>query len=145
MSAMRLAKLLENAPLEGHTTFGVQQRARYLIEVNDLPELYEAVEFARDNHLELLVLGGGSNVLFVRDFPGLIVIIKLAGIVREGANKLCVAAGENWHDLVEWTLANHPLIRIWQRRSISNAAIATLPIGIVSSSERLEAGILCSK
>ena len=40
MSAMRLAKLLENAPLEGHTTFGVQQRARYLIEVNDLPELY---------------------------------------------------------------------------------------------------------
>ena len=77
MSAMRLSKLLENAPLEGHTTFGVQQRARYLIEVNDLPELYEAVEFARDNHLELLVLGGGSNVLFVRDFPGLIVIIKL--------------------------------------------------------------------
>ena len=104
MSAMRLAKLLENAPLEGHTTFGVQQRARYLIEVNDLHELYEAVEFARDNHLELLVLGGGSNVLFVRDFPGLIVIIKLVGIVREGANKLCVAAGENWHDLVEWTL-----------------------------------------
>ena len=46
MSAMRLSKLLENAPLEGHTTFGVQQRARYLIEVNDLPELYEAVEFA---------------------------------------------------------------------------------------------------
>tara|TARA_B110000977_G_scaffold12881_1_gene16341 strand:+ start:3314 stop:4333 length:1020 start_codon:yes stop_codon:yes gene_type:complete len=107
MSAMRLSKLLENAPLEGHTTFGVQQRARYLIEVNDLPELYEAVEFARDNHLELLVLGGGSNVLFVRDFPGLIVIIKLAGIVHEGANKLCVAAGENWHDLVEWTLVNH--------------------------------------
>ena len=107
MSDMRLSKLLENAPLEGHTTFGVRQRARYLIEVNDLPELYEAVEFARDNHLELLVLGGGSNVLFVRDFPGLVVIIKLAGIVREGANKLCVAAGENWHDLVEWTLANH--------------------------------------
>ena len=102
MSDVRLSKLLENAPLESHTTFGVQQRARYLIEVNDLPELYEAVEFARDNHLELLVLGGGSNVLFVRDFPGLIVIIKLTGIVREGTNKLRVAAGENWHDLVEW-------------------------------------------
>lgn len=107
MRDMCLLRLLENAPLERHTTFGVQQRSRYLIEVNDLPELYEAVEFARDNHLELLVLGGGSNVLFVRDFPGLIVIIKLAGIVREGANKLSVAAGENWHDLVEWTLANH--------------------------------------
>ena len=42
-------------------------------------------------------------------------------------------------------LGFEPLIRIWQRRSILRAAIATLPIGIVSSSERLEAGILCSK
>lgn len=107
MNDARLSTLLENAPLDAYTTFGVTQYARFLIEVSDLPELYEAVEFARDNHLELMVLGGGSNVLFVRDFPGLVIIIKLTGIVRESATRLRIGAGEDWHSLVDWTLANN--------------------------------------
>ena len=106
MNDARLSTLLENAPLDAYTTFGVTQYARFLIEVSDLPELYEAVEFARDNHLELMVLGGGSNVLFVRDFPGLVIIIKLTGIVRESGTRLRIGAGEDWHNLVDWTLAN---------------------------------------
>ena len=106
MNDARLSTLLEHAPLDAYTTFGVTQYARFLIEVSDLPELYEAVEFARDNHLELMVLGGGSNVLFVRDFPGLVIIIKLTGIVRESGTRLRIGAGEDWHNLVDWTLAN---------------------------------------
>ena len=106
MNDARLSTLLENAPLDAYTTFGVTQYARFLIEVSDLPELYEAVEFARDNHLELMVLGGGSNVLFVRDFPGLVIIIKITGIVRESGTRLRIGAGEDWHNLVDWTLAN---------------------------------------
>jgi UDP-N-acetylmuramate dehydrogenase len=107
MSEARLSNLIENAPLEAYTTFGVKQYSHFLIEVTDLPALYEAVEFARDNHLELMVLGSGSNVLFVRDFPGLIIIVKLTGIVQESPTRLRIGAGEDWHALVKWTLANN--------------------------------------
>ena len=107
MSEARLSNLIENAPLEAYTTFGVKQYSHFLVEVTDLPALYEAVEFARDNHLELMVLGSGSNVLFVRDFPGLIIIVKLTGIVQESPTRLRIGAGEDWHALVKWTLANN--------------------------------------
>ena len=51
------------------------------------------------------MLGGGSNVLFTRDFDGLVVRIEIAGFERlgeEGGRHLVrVGAGENWHGTVE--------------------------------------------
>lgn len=51
-----------------------------------------------------MFLGGGSNVLFTRDFDGLVVLNKLGGIeiVEEDSSCAVVRAmgGENWHDLV---------------------------------------------
>jgi len=58
-----------------------------------------------------LVLGGGSNVLFTADFPGLVVINQLTGKqVLDGTDKhgyLRFFAGENWHDCVLWSLENN--------------------------------------
>ncbi|HEY1148708.1 MAG TPA: UDP-N-acetylmuramate dehydrogenase, partial [Pseudoduganella sp.] len=56
-----------------------------------------------------LVLGGGSNLLLTGDFPGLVLHICLEG--REllagdaGHHHVRAAAGENWHEFVQWTLA----------------------------------------
>jgi UDP-N-acetylmuramate dehydrogenase len=55
------------------------------------------------------VLGGGSNLLFTRDFDGLVLHMALAGreIVGEegGCTLVRARAGENWHEFVQWTLA----------------------------------------
>jgi len=57
----------------------------------------------------LLLLGGGSNILFAGDFRGLVLHNQLTGIELAGENSQWVwvkaAAGENWHSFVEWTLA----------------------------------------
>ena len=54
--------------------------------------------------IPLLVLGGGSNVLFTQDFDGLVLKIEIPGMQRDddGVRWLVkVGAGENWHDIVE--------------------------------------------
>ena len=55
------------------------------------------------------VLGGGSNVVLTGDFPGLVLHMAIPGkrLLREDADAWYVAAGagENWHDFVQWTLA----------------------------------------
>jgi UDP-N-acetylmuramate dehydrogenase len=60
--------------------------------------------------LPRLVLGCGSNILLTSDFPGLVLHMELRGIAIERqdtrATYIRVAAGENWHQLVLWTLAH---------------------------------------
>ncbi len=64
----------------------------------------------RREHPELPVmfLGGGSNMLFVQDFPGLLVQVRLQDreILGQDDNYFYVraAAGENWHEFVRWTI-----------------------------------------
>jgi UDP-N-acetylmuramate dehydrogenase len=53
-------------------------------------------------------LGGGSNVLFVTDVPGTVYLNRLRGIeiIRQDPVEVLieVGAGENWHDLVTWSV-----------------------------------------
>ena len=57
-----------------------------------------------------LFLGGGANILFVHDFAGTIIHVGLKGkkIISENKDEITieVAAGENWHDIVMWTVQN---------------------------------------
>lgn len=60
----------------------------------------------------LLILGEGSNVLFLEDFSGTVMVNQLKGIdVREDSDAwhLHVSSGENWHDLVQYTLQGRDL------------------------------------
>lgn len=99
----------ENVDLSGFTTMGVFALARYYIEVQSLSELKEAITFARAKKQKLLVLGGGSNLLFIGDFNGVIVrnLIKGIKLVEEDKDSvvLKVGAGEDWNELVEFTVS----------------------------------------
>ncbi|MGL4206841.1 MAG: UDP-N-acetylmuramate dehydrogenase [Aeromonadaceae bacterium] len=89
-------------------TFGMCAHAAWGFPFTSLPELQALLAEPRWAALPRLVLGGGSNVLFTCDFEGLILLNRLRGIaVREDATHwhLRVAAGENWHELVTWSLA----------------------------------------
>ncbi len=64
----------ENFPLKTFNTFGVEAKAKYFAEVHSLEELKETLQFS---YSPILVLGGGSNVLFTKDFDGLVIKLNL--------------------------------------------------------------------
>ena len=98
------SELRRNAPLEGLSTFRLPATAAELARLEDAAELPEVL----DTELPVLLLGGGSNTLFVDDFPGRVVVNRLRGIDSEIVDRdrvlVTAAAGENWHELVRWTL-----------------------------------------
>mgnify|MGYP003344398621 CR=1 FL=1 len=99
----------ENISLKALNTFGIDVSARYLGAFAGLPELEELIAFASPGkELPLLILGGGSNMLFTSDFNGLVLKNEIRGIekVREDDDHVYVraGAGENWHHFVMYCL-----------------------------------------
>ena len=100
--------VLENYPLKKLNTFGINVKSKYLVEVNSTEEILEIIESEKFKNFKKLVLGGGSNVLFTKDYNGLIILNKIKGkkVTYQDADsvKLLVGAGENWHELVMYTV-----------------------------------------
>lgn len=98
-----------NASLRERNTLRVDARARWLVDVHDAAAIPALVEHPALSGRAPLLLGEGSNVLFVRDHDGPIVTLKTRGVevVPEDGDavRIRVAAGERWDDLVRWTLA----------------------------------------
>jgi UDP-N-acetylmuramate dehydrogenase len=94
----------ENFSLQPYNTFGVEAKTRYFTEVNTIDELKAALIFSKNQSLQLLFLGGGSNILLTKDFDGLAVRLNLKGITEESINEnevlVTAKAGENWHEFV---------------------------------------------
>lgn len=105
------ALIQEHFSLKQRNTFGVEVEARYFAEISTVEELQKAISFAQNQKLPYLFLGGGSNILFTRDFPGIVVQLDMKGITEEktDASKVHITAnaGENWHEFVQYTLAKN--------------------------------------
>ncbi|MEW6468983.1 MAG: UDP-N-acetylmuramate dehydrogenase [Bacteroidota bacterium] len=97
-------EIIENCPLRKLNTFGIDAKARFLVDLNSTEEIKELLSTPQFRSMRKMVLGGGSNVLFTRDFDGAILKNNLKGIelIREDSEHwyLKAAAGENWHALV---------------------------------------------
>ena len=80
-----------------HNTFRVPARAKYFLEINKVSDIPNE---------PALVLGKGANVLFTKDYDGLVVKNNLKGIqvLKEGLIE--VASGEDWIDFVNWSVDN---------------------------------------
>ena len=103
----------ENYSLKNHNTFGVDVSARYFAEVSSAEELIEVLKNLAtlqlpDSPTHPLFLGGGSNILFTKDFEGLVIQLNLKGISEEVINdnevQVTAKAGENWHEFVQYCL-----------------------------------------
>jgi len=98
----------QNISLKAFNTLALPAHAAFYCEVFEAEQIPETIEFSLANKLPWMLLGEGSNIILASDFAGLVIHIKLRGItasVEKDSVWVDVAAGENWHALVEHTLA----------------------------------------
>lgn len=102
-------RITQNASLKSYNTFGIDVKAKSLISVTSIEDL---VSVLKKNYAEdLLILGGGSNMLLTKDVDANVVHIAIKGteVIRETNEFVFVKAnaGENWHEFVLFTLQNN--------------------------------------
>ncbi len=116
-----MMKILKNHDLTKLNTFGVSARAKFFAEIQNERDFLELIKTPEFKNNEKLFLGGGSNVLFTKDFAGIVVLNKLKGIeiIKEDSENVWLKAmgGELWNDLVlfsvdkgYWGLENLSLV-----------------------------------
>jgi len=99
-----MLNLEKNVDLKPFNTFGIRANAKYFSRIHNADQMKELVRseiFKDERHV---VLGGGSNVLFIRDFDGLVIHNETKGIEKVNENddtiSLRASSGELWHSLV---------------------------------------------
>ncbi|MGZ4047771.1 MAG: UDP-N-acetylmuramate dehydrogenase [Bacteroidia bacterium] len=104
-------KILENHSLKKLNTFGIDASARYFTEFSSIEEIKEILSEPKFSNLNRLILGGGSNLLFTKNFDGIVLKNNLKGIelIKEDADFYYVrsAAGEVWHTFVLHCIENN--------------------------------------
>ncbi len=106
-----MIRSLANYPLKKHHTFGTEAYTKYYFEFTETEDL---TDFLATNtlgaDLPVLILGEGSNLLFVNDFDGIIINPNIPGIkiVHEDRNTIWIEAGAGvvWDQLVEYAVFN---------------------------------------
>lgn len=101
-----MIEIRKNVALRTYNTFGIDANAQFFCEITTVEELKEALRLKE--YPNKIILGGGSNMLIVKDIEALVLHIGIKGIhvVEENEDVAIVTAmaGENWHNLVLWTL-----------------------------------------
>ncbi|MEO5602472.1 MAG: UDP-N-acetylmuramate dehydrogenase [Cyclobacteriaceae bacterium] len=101
----------ENVNLLPFNTFGINAQARYLVTVKSVLEVQQLLANDLFEKHRTLILGGGSNILLTKDFEGLVVKNEITEIqvVEEDEARLMlrVGSGENWHDLVMYSVVRN--------------------------------------
>ncbi len=101
----------QQVSLKPYNTFGINAFAKYFAEFSNVESLEELLSSEIATIEKLVILGGGSNILFTKDFEGLVLKNDIKGISKIAEDELHIyikaGAGESWHGLVEYCLANN--------------------------------------
>ena len=112
-------QIQENISLKPLNTFGIDAKAKYFSSFATIDELIELLSYSRLKTQDLptgqagsrLILGGGSNILFTKDFDGIVLKNELKGIqlIKEDDKFFYVkaAAGELWHEFVLYCIEHN--------------------------------------
>ncbi|MFA8341554.1 MAG: UDP-N-acetylmuramate dehydrogenase [Rhodothermaceae bacterium] len=103
-------EIIQNQSLLKLNTFRVDAKAKYFTVIkseNDLKEILKTDLFIQN---KFLVLGSGSNILFTKDFDGLIIKNEISGIKKinetEDTVEIEVGGGVEWDDFVLYSVEN---------------------------------------
>ena len=100
----------KNVPLQSSNSFGIVAKALSLIRIGSEADIAAVLQDPALHAVPKFVLGGGSNIVLTGDVKPLVLKVEIMGtrLVSETAKAWVVeaGAGENWHELVTWTLQN---------------------------------------
>ena len=123
-------EILQDYSLKDLNTFGINVSSRYFASISDINQLKEVLNTDTARNKPMLIMGGGSNILFTGPYPGLIILNKIMGIeITEQDNDsalISAGGGEVWQDLVDFAL-NHNLGGI-ENLSLIPGAVGAAPI-----------------
>lgn len=97
--------ILENVPLSAYSTMRLGGPAAFLVDITSRNEIAEAVAWAEQKKVPMIMIGGGSNIVWTdKGFPGLVMVNKIMRfeVFNEDAENcyLTIGAGENWDEIV---------------------------------------------
>jgi len=102
--------IASNFSLKNYNTFNIDVKSDKFISINSEDQLINFLSQYK-NEENIFVLGGGSNVLFSKDYKGTIVHISIKGkkIIEELDDSIIIEvnSGENWHEFVKWSIENN--------------------------------------
>jgi UDP-N-acetylmuramate dehydrogenase len=95
--------------LKPFNTFGLPAVAQQLVRIAGDADVRRVVDHPELGRAPKFILGGGSNIVLTRDMPQVVLKVEVRGLrlveARADAWIVEAGAGEGWHDLVAWTLA----------------------------------------
>lgn len=106
---MGLMDIRQNVSLKDYSTMRLGGTAAYMVDVHSRTEVQQAIAWAEERNLPVMMIGGGSNIVW-RDegFPGLVIINKIMGFEEQQEDDenyfVHIGAGENWDDVVKRTV-----------------------------------------
>ena len=108
MTLLHGLEISEQTDLQALNSLAVSARAEFFCTVATTEQLLQALAYASERQLQVTALGGGSNVVLAGDISGLVINLGLSGIshqqVSSGQVHVSFAAGENWHQAVQYCL-----------------------------------------
>ena len=97
-------QIFKNQPLKNYNTFGINSYAKYFTVFSSIDEFKNLFQSGLYKNEPKFILGGGSNILFTKDFDGLVLKNEIGGIetIHEDEKYVYVkvGAGVNWHQFV---------------------------------------------
>ena len=111
MSPSSLAlQVSHRASLRDHNSFGLPALAQTLVRITGDADVRRVLDHPELGRAPKFVLGGGSNIVLTRDLAAVVLKVEVTGrrLLREDEDAwvLEVGAGENWHDIVAWSVAS---------------------------------------
>ena len=115
-------KIEENYSIKDINSLRINQFAKYFCSIETVEHFQEAIEFSKLKNLRVLFSGVGSNIVFTKDYDGLVIKNNIFGKVEHDERIVEISSGENWHKFVDWSLSN-------ERYGLENLALIPGTVG----------------
>ena len=103
--------ILTQVQLKPFNTLQLEATASHYVQIDQPEQIVQALEYAQQQQLNVVILSGGSNVLLPREINALVLHMQIQGIevLAEDTEHsyVRVAAGQLWHDFVLWSTEHH--------------------------------------
>lgn len=102
-------RIQQQVQLKRFNTLNLDAIASHYVEIKQPEEIVQALDYAEQQQLNVIILSGGSNIMLPQRLNGLVMHMQIQGIASLSedtqSQQFRVGAGQVWHDFVLWSTA----------------------------------------